>query len=96
MDGAESGLRMARQFGPTLVENLISALTTRVRLAAENARVQPKDKDGRLVHHHGQKRFETREKTETSALVKRSDAVLKEKLRKFYGDHIPTSTQLWN
>ena len=49
-----------------------------------------------FVHHHGQKSFETRDRTETSALVKQSDAVLKEKLRKFYGDHIPTSLQLWN
>ncbi len=49
-----------------------------------------------FVHHAGQKSFATREKSEVSELVARSDAYLKRKLSRFYGQDLPTSHQLWS
>ena len=49
-----------------------------------------------FVHHAGQKSFVTRDRSEVSQLVEKSDAHLKRKLLKFYGENLPTSYQIWN
>ena len=48
-----------------------------------------------FVRHAGQASFATRPREETSALVALSDAALVSKLKRFYGQSVPTSMQLW-
>ncbi|HLO97997.1 MAG TPA: glycosyltransferase [Fimbriimonas sp.] len=49
-----------------------------------------------FVHHAGQKSFDTRDRSEVSELVAKSDAHLMRKLATYYGDKLPTSHQLWD
>jgi GT2 family glycosyltransferase/tetratricopeptide (TPR) repeat protein len=49
-----------------------------------------------FVHHEGHKSFETRDNSETSILIAKSDAHLVRKLEAFYGLVLPTSYQIWS
>ena len=48
-----------------------------------------------FVHHVEHASFGARPKEETTALVAASDAILVDKLAKYYGRNIPTSQTLW-
>jgi GT2 family glycosyltransferase/tetratricopeptide (TPR) repeat protein len=48
-----------------------------------------------FVHHAGQRSFVTQDRNVVSDLVAASDAQLRRKLVKFYGDNLPTSHELW-
>jgi GT2 family glycosyltransferase len=48
-----------------------------------------------FVHHAEHASFDARSQTETAALVAQSDALLVEKLRRYYGSSVPTSQTLW-
>ena len=48
-----------------------------------------------FVHHDEHASFKKLPKAETAALVARSDAILLEKLKRYYGANVPTSQSLW-